>query len=120
MENQIRAINIKLLPSTTGGWLVTVTKEFAPEHGGGIQDFTETAPNMHRALDVARSMVTFSPGARTDLDTAPASRVPDWEPQHPERVDRNPATCPHSVAYHSGYKCLWCRAVSPHYCGPVD
>lgn len=47
-------------------WMVSVTKEFAPEHGGGSQVFSENGgPEIHYALDVARRMVTLSPGQRT-------------------------------------------------------
>lgn len=61
-----RIIEVKLSLTAEGGWLVAVTKEFAPENGGGQQVFTEAAGTMHRALDVARGMVTWSPGQRTD------------------------------------------------------
>ena len=49
-------------------WEVAVTKAFAEEHGGGQQTFRENGgSHLHRALDVAREMVTVSPGKRTDL-----------------------------------------------------
>lgn len=47
-------------------WEVAVRKEFAPEYGGGSQIFREDgSPSIHRALDVAREMVTMSPARRT-------------------------------------------------------
>src|SRR5262245_48892696 len=59
---------IKVELTLTGNeWTVAVTKEFAPEYGGGTQEFTESGgQSMHRALDVAREMVTFSPARRSD------------------------------------------------------
>lgn len=68
--NRIIAIHCNMLPD--GSWEVVVIKEFAPGHGGGTQSFREhisanADSPMHRALDVARGMVTLSPGARTDL-----------------------------------------------------
>lgn len=59
-----RIIKVELTLDTNdpnGSWLVTVTKEFAPEHGGGQQQFTERAGQVHHALDVARGMVTLHP-----------------------------------------------------------
>jgi hypothetical protein len=62
-----RIVEVKLTLDDVGDWLVEVKKEFAPEHGGGSQTFVEFAgPEVHRALDVARSMVTLSPGQRSD------------------------------------------------------
>lgn len=64
--NRIISVHLQLLPN--GHWEVTVTKEFAPENGGGTQDFKETAGRqIHVALDVARGMVTLHPAKRTDL-----------------------------------------------------
>lgn len=66
-ENRIVEVKLTLDP-TTGDWTVAVTKEFAPEYGGGFQVFTESGGgHVHRALDVARGTVTLSPGQRTDL-----------------------------------------------------
>lgn len=62
-----RIVEVKLTLDDVGDWLVEVKKEFAPEHGGGFQTFTEFAgPQIHRAIDVARSMVTMTPGERSD------------------------------------------------------
>lgn len=50
-----------------GHYEVRVTKTFSPEHGGGEKTFVETAgPEIHRALDVAKGMVTVSPTYRTE------------------------------------------------------
>lgn len=66
--NQIVEVKLTLrkdLPKPR--WLVEVTKEFAPEHGGGTQVFSEPGGlSVHFALDMARRMVTVSPGQRTD------------------------------------------------------
>jgi len=63
-----RIIEVRLTMQEDGSILVQSTKEFAPEHGGGTQTFTEQGGrSFHRALDVARGMVTLSPGQRTDL-----------------------------------------------------
>lgn len=65
-ENRITEVSLKL--QADGSWLVEVTKEFAPEYGGGSQVFTadEKFYQIHRALDVARGMVTVSPAYRTE------------------------------------------------------
>ena len=65
--NQI--VEVKLvLNKETKSWVVSVTKEFAPEHGGGSQVFQEDGGGgVHRALDVARGMVTMHPARRTDI-----------------------------------------------------
>ena len=48
-------------------WIVDVVKEFAPENGGGHQIFSESGGgSVHRALDVAREMVTVSPARRQE------------------------------------------------------
>jgi hypothetical protein len=61
-----RIVEVKLTLADGGeDWLVSITKEFAPEHGGGSQTFQEAGGwNLHRALDVARRMVTLTPGDR--------------------------------------------------------
>lgn len=65
-----------LIDLNTDGWIVSVTKEFAPENGGGIQVFQEGPwPNVHRALDCARGMVTWSP-ARLVATTESNEQVP--------------------------------------------
>jgi hypothetical protein len=65
--NRIIEVKLRL---TDDGWSIDVTKEFAPEYGGGTQTFSDYvggAANVHRALDVARGMVTLHPSWRTDL-----------------------------------------------------
>lgn len=57
---------IRMTRQPDGTYIVAVTKSFKPEHGGGRQVFIEHAPSAHRALDVARGMVTVSAGSRTD------------------------------------------------------
>ena len=47
-------------------WRIDVTKEFAPQYGGGEQVFTEYVNQIHRALDKAREMVTVHPAYRTE------------------------------------------------------
>lgn len=43
-------------------WKIEVTKEFAPEHGGGSQVFTRSGgPQIHEALRRAAEMVTLMP-----------------------------------------------------------
>jgi hypothetical protein len=65
-ENKIVKVELNLLDN--GHWTVAVTKTFAPDHGGGQQTFTENAgTQIHRALDIAKEMVTFHPAYRTDL-----------------------------------------------------
>lgn len=65
--NRIIKIEITLNPKTML-WMVAVTKEFAPQHGGGTQTFREVCyGGPHTPLDVARGMVTLSAGSRTDL-----------------------------------------------------
>jgi hypothetical protein len=69
-QNRITEVKLTLQPD--GSWLIEVKKEFAPEHGGGSQVFTadERYYQIHRALDVAREMVTVSPAYRTEEVTA--------------------------------------------------
>ena len=95
--NEITEIRITRSPTEAGMWEVAMTKEFAPENGGGAQTFTELAGGTHHALDVARGMITLSPGRRTDLgspldqaayscgDRASGSGpLPAYCPEHPE------------------------------------
>lgn len=64
-KNEI--VKVEISGNATTGYNVAVTKTFAPEYGGGSQVFTESAgKSLHCALDVARGMVTWSPGTRTD------------------------------------------------------
>jgi hypothetical protein len=62
-----RIVEVKLTLQEDDSWIVAVTKEFAPEYGGGTQTFSERGGYVHHALDIARGMVTVSPGRRTDL-----------------------------------------------------
>ena len=66
MTNENRIVKVEI--SMTGDhFQVAVTKEFEEQYGGGSQVFVEDGgTNLHRALDVARGMVTVSPGRRTD------------------------------------------------------
>lgn len=58
--SRITKVEIRLMDN--GHWQVAVTKEFAPEYGGGETTFLEAAgTSVHSALDVARGMVTVSP-----------------------------------------------------------
>jgi hypothetical protein len=58
-------IEIELLADSY--YAVHVTKSFDVEHGGGTQTFSESGGiSIHRALDVARSMVTVSPAFREE------------------------------------------------------
>lgn len=62
--NRITEVKLTLVGNR---WLVSITKEFAPEHGGGSQVFCEDGTcSIHHALDVARGMVTLSPAQRTE------------------------------------------------------
>ena len=71
MATENRIIEVKLTLNPDGDtWTVAVTKEFEERYGGGTQTFTEQAGRIHYALDVARGMVTVSPGNRTDLEQA--------------------------------------------------
>lgn len=55
-----KRILIELLDN--GSYQVNVTKTFAAEYGGGEQTFSESGGFCpHRALDVAKGMVTLSP-----------------------------------------------------------
>lgn len=63
-SNRIVGVSITL-DDRDGYWNIAVTKEFAPEHGGGTQEFRSRAPQIHRALDLAREMVTVHPTRRT-------------------------------------------------------
>ena len=66
-----RIVQVTLTLGADEAWSVEVLKEFAPEHGGGTQVFREPgSASIHRALDVAREMVTVSPGQRSPRDIA--------------------------------------------------
>lgn len=61
-----RIVKVEINLADNGHFVVSVTKEFAPQYGGGTEVFQEDGGvNMHRALDVARGMVTFSPARRS-------------------------------------------------------
>ncbi len=68
--NRIVKVELELMVAlegtTTDAWLITITKEFAEEHGGGSQEFKETARGVHAALDMAKSMVTLMPTRRAE------------------------------------------------------
>jgi hypothetical protein len=69
MANENRIVEVRLFLGDGDTWTVAVTKEFAEEYGGGSQVFREFGgTHIHRAMDVAREMVTVSPGRRTDLE----------------------------------------------------
>lgn len=86
MTTENRIISVHLEINSTGGWTITTTKEFEERYGGGTQQFTERATGgIHHALDVARGMVTLSPGARTDIPVAPEDRVAEFDPRKDRR-----------------------------------
>ena len=70
--NRIVKVELTLVEAVPGPtnnndrWRIDVTKEFAPQYGGGEQVFTEHAIQIHRALDKAREMVTVHPAYRTE------------------------------------------------------
>lgn len=83
-ENRITAVHLDMVegadPTAPGPWVVSVVKCFAPENGGGFQTFKESGGGqVHRALDVARGMVTLSPGHR--VQPAPAQAEPQQQPK---------------------------------------
>lgn len=62
-----RIVEVKLVLAQDR-WLVSVTKEFAPEHGGGFQTFTcDGGVQVHHAIRTAQAMVTLTPGERTEV-----------------------------------------------------
>lgn len=62
-ENRIIKVEISMVGED---YLVAVTKEFEAKYGGGEEVFREFGGrSLHRALDVARGMVTLSPGVRS-------------------------------------------------------
>ncbi|HXA24420.1 MAG TPA: hypothetical protein VNW90_19205 [Acetobacteraceae bacterium] len=68
-ENRIIKVEIHMIGED---FVVDVTKEFEEQYGGGTQVFRELGGrSLHHALDVARGMVTLSPGRRTDLEVTP-------------------------------------------------
>ena len=68
MTNENRIIKVEITITDAGRFVVAVTKEFEEQYGGGTQVFREDAGHLHHALDVARGMVTLSPGSRTDMN----------------------------------------------------
>jgi hypothetical protein len=78
MTNENRIIKVEIEINGEGFFEVNVTKEFAPEYGGGTQVFWEMGGrSLHHALDVARGMVTVSPGRRTNLPEGSAYETCD-------------------------------------------
>jgi len=72
-QNRITEIRISLIPENDH-YGVFVTKEFAPENGGGTQTFIIGAfKHPHIALDAAKGAVTLSPGTAT-------TQMSGWEP----------------------------------------
>lgn len=63
--NRITKVEVTL---TENGWEVAVTKEFAPDYGGGSQVFREAtgSHNVHFALGQAIRMTTLMPGRRSE------------------------------------------------------
>jgi hypothetical protein len=58
--NRITEVRLNLLPD--GSWAIAVTKEFAPERGGGSQIFIENGgTDLQAALRKAAVMVTLTP-----------------------------------------------------------
>lgn len=82
MANENRIIKVEISLTDDGHYEVAVTKEFEERYGGGSQVFLDRGGSLHHALDVARSMVTLSPGSRTDAGIRDS--VADFDP--------NPAT----------------------------
>lgn len=59
-----RIIEVKLTLQSAS-WIIEVTKEFAPENGGGTDVFREYGGNeIHEALRHAACMVTLTPANR--------------------------------------------------------
>jgi hypothetical protein len=68
--NQITEVKLTLLD---GVWRIEVTKEFAPEYGGGSTVFKRSGGHqIHNALRAAAEMVTLTPSWNPDVDP-PAS-----------------------------------------------
>lgn len=70
-HNRIVHVEMDLMDLDKGRqqWRVAITKEFAPENGGGQQTFAEYVPagsapvyGVHAAVDKAREMVTMRSG----------------------------------------------------------
>lgn len=74
--NRITEVKLALHPE---GWQIEVTKEFAPEYGGGSQVFKQWGgEEIHEALRRAAYMVTLTPG------TAELARERGWEEINPD------------------------------------
>lgn len=70
MSTKNEIVKVTLTLQQNRDWRVDVLKNFAPEHGGGSETFSESGgPTIHRALDLAREMVTVSPGTRTNIQS---------------------------------------------------
>lgn len=66
---EVKLTLVEAVPGPTNNhdrWRIDVTKQFAPEYGGGEQTFTEYVTQLHRALDYAKNMVTAHPAYRTE------------------------------------------------------
>jgi len=61
--NRIIKAEVVLLAGT---WFARVTKEFAPEHGGGTQVFAERVDSLAHGLRQVCRMVPLVPDARTN------------------------------------------------------
>ena len=56
-----KVIRIELILADSGSYAVTITKTFTEEHAVLTSPPEDGSPQVHRALDVAREMVTFTP-----------------------------------------------------------
>ena len=65
--NRIKKVTLELVQDDL--WHIEVTKEFAPQFGGGEQTFGGNALGLGEAMDLAKRMTTAAPGQRTDLPT---------------------------------------------------
>lgn len=80
MNRIIKASVTYIKPEHGDGYYVaSVTKEFAPEHGGGTEVFMadRSHSEIHYALEDLKGMVTLSPGSRTGSNR---NSVADFEP----------------------------------------
>ena len=56
-----KVIRIELIMAANGSYAVAITKTFTEEHAILTSPPENGGPQVHRALDVAREMVTFTP-----------------------------------------------------------
>lgn len=61
-----RIIKGEVIMLEDGRWYAIVTKEFAPEHGGGTQQFNTGRgwTDIHFAIDDLKALVTVTPAQR--------------------------------------------------------